>query len=422
MDEMFQAAELKVPLNQEFLPLVLSYVESSAKIFGLGESETMPLILATEEIFSFLMFNAKSADELALKCRYRGSYLELIAKFTAEMLPVESLNLTSKISADDDSALESMGLMIAARSVDKLHLDIDDEGNMLLYMIKNKMYKKLEPEPMPEITYGERFTAVDIDVERIEEFCKLALAKYHGTPAAELVEYPERLADMISRGDFDGCFVEDEKEQIAGALLWKSDGKALIGHGLYLFTQSEVAAAALIDGCTVRSVMLKPFLLFIKDATEDTKGMFLKVKSSAYLTMNPMDKVSGVYLCPRLVSYVRDYFKYLGIAKNIYEQMDDIDDISKLSPKSAFAADVDKENKAVTLSVLWLGQDAVQNLKNHVEVLQKEGFLNITFLLEMSKQSDAVMGEFLLQAGFTPDVIIPETAEGDILTWKKVIS
>jgi len=54
--------------------------------------------------------------------------------------------------------------------------------------------------------------------------------------------------------------------------------------------------------------------------------------------------------------------------------------------------------------------------------LQNEGFLNITFLLEMSKQSDAVMGEFLLQAGFTPDVIIPETAEGDILTWKKVIS
>ena len=139
MDEMFQAAELKVPLNQEVLPIVLSYVESSAKVFGLGESETTPLILAAEEVFSFLMFNAESADVLTLKCRYRGSYLELIAKFTAEMLPVESLNLTSKISADDASALDSMGLMIAVRSVDKLRLDTDDEGNMLLYMVKRKM-------------------------------------------------------------------------------------------------------------------------------------------------------------------------------------------------------------------------------------------------------------------------------------------
>jgi len=422
MDEMFQAAELKVPLNQEVLPIVLSYVESSAKVFGLGESETTPLILAAEEVFSFLMFNAESADVLTLKCRYRGSYLELIAKFTAEMLPVESLNLTSKISADDASALDSMGLMIAVRSVDKLRLDTDDEGNMLLYMVKRKMYKKLEPAPMPEITYGERFNAVDIDVERIEEFCKLALAKYHGTPAAELVQYPEQLADMISRGDFDGCFVQDEKEQIAGALLWKSDGKVLIGNGLYLFTDSDVAATALIDGCNARSVMLKPFLLFIKDATADTKGMFVKVKSSAYLAMNPIDKVSGVYLCPRLVNYVRDYFKYLGIAKNIYEQMVEAEDIAKLSPKSAFAADVDKENKNVTLSVLWVGQDAVQNLENHVEVLQKEGFSRITFLLEMSKQSDAVMGEFLLQAGFVPDVIVPETSEGDILIWKKALS
>lgn len=425
MSDFFQSTELKVPLYQEFLPIVLTYVENAAKVFKLNAEEVPPLILATEEIFSFLVFNAKRADTMTLITRFKGSYIELIAKFAAEMLPVQSLNLTTKISTDDNSALDYMGLLIAARSVDSLRLNIDNEGNMYLYMTKKKLYNQIKQTAVAQEKYTGNYQAIDVDIDRIVDFCGKAANKYYSKASAELLRYPQQLADMIARGDYDGCFAIDDNNNIAGALFWEASGNMIFGYGFFIFAEKdkEKVAAVLMEGCLNRTVMLEPHCMFINYATIETPMDFLRIgRISAYRNMYAGDASAGVYLNSDLVGFVKNYYRKLGIVRNIYEQMSGDVSNEAMSEYSAFAASMDKFTKEVTLSTLWVGRDAIANLRNHIDVLQREGFVRIIFDLAVEKPEQAIMGGFLLKAGFKPEVIIPWTKDGDILRFSYEMS
>lgn len=418
MSDIFQSSELKVPLYQDFMPIVMSYVENTARVFKLNEEEVSSLILATEEIFSFLVFNARRADDMTLIARFKGSYIEIIAKFAAEMLPVQSLNLTTKISAEDSDALEYMGLLIAARSVDSLDLNIDDDGNMSLCMTKKKRYNQVKVLPFNGVEYVGRYQAIDIDVDRIEEFCAIASSKYYNRANAEFFRYPQQLADMIARGDYDGCFVVDEEEHLAGALFWEASGEMIFGYGFFIFAESDrdEVANLLMEGCLRRTLMFKPHCMFINHSTSETPMDFLRVgHEAAYRAMYASSMLANVYLNSALVDFVKGYYHKLNLVRNVYEHMSSEANSNDLSPYSAFAATMDKVTREVTLSTLWVGRDAVSNLQNHISVLSKEGFSRIVFDLAIGKPEQAIMGGFLLEAGFKPEMIIPWTKEGDIL-------
>jgi len=418
MSDIFQASELKVPLYQDFLPIVLSYVESSATVFKMSKQDATQLVLATEEIFSFLVYNAKRADILYLTATTKGSYMEVVAKFALEMLPVQAMNLTSKIATDDASALGSMGLLIAARSVDSLSLSVDDDGYMSLKYTKNKKYNKIPAAEHIVTEFSGEYVAEDIDTNNIATFCAQASAEYGDTDASEFLRYPQKLVDVITKGDFDGCFAVDSQKQIAGALFWESNGEMISGKGFYIFAKQdkEEVAKVLMNGCQSRTVILKPHCLFLEHATIDTPLDFLRLgRTAAYHPMYAGDKQTAIYINSNLVSYAKTFYHRIGVLRNIYEQMpgDVINSIS--SEHSAFAISIDKVYKEVKISTLWVGKDAAENLRNHINTLRAEGMATLIFDLAIEKPEQAVMGDFLLQAGFKPEVIIPWTKDGDIL-------
>ncbi len=418
MSELFQATELKVPLYQDFLPIVLSYIENTAKVFKLDPQSTTQLVLATEEIFSFLTYNAKQAETLYLTTKTKGSYIEVIAKFALETLPVEAMNLTTKISTDDYDDLGAMGLLIAARSVDSLRLDIDNDGYMYLCCTKNKQYNRLPPSLEVPTEFSGNYYAEDIDIDRIPEFCAQAVAAYGGSDVVEFLHYPQKLSDIITKGDYDGCFALDSDNRIAGGLFWKSDGDLLKGKGFFIFAQKdkEEVTKILMSGCHSRTSILKPHGLFIGNTTMDTPLDFLRVgRSAAYHPMYGGDKPICVYINSSLMTFAHNFYRKLGIIRNLYEQMSGEISEDIASKKSAFAVSINKFYKRVKMSALWIGQDALESLQNHIDVLRDEGLSYIVFDLAMERPEQAIMGEFLLQAGFKPEVILPWTNEGDIL-------
>ena len=418
MYELFQTAELKVPLYQDFLPIVLSYIENTARVFHLNKQEATQLVLATEEVFAFLVYNAKRADILYLTARTRGSYVEIIAKFAMEMLPVQAMNLTTKISTDDDDALGSMGLLIAARSVDSLRLNVDDEGFMYLYFTKNKQYNRLSPATRVLADFTGDYVAEDIEVERIPKFCAQSLAEYAGSDVAEFLRYPQQLTDVITRGDLDGCFALDSKKRIAGALFWESNGDLITGKGFFIFAKKdkEEVAKTLMNGCLSRTSMLRPHCLFLEHATTDTPMDFLRVgRTGAYHAMYGGDKPASIYINSSLVTFAKNFYRKIGVIRNVYEQMSSTIMNNITSEYSAFAVSIDKFYKEVRISTLWVGRDAADNLRNHINVLRAEGMHSLVFDLAIEKPEQAVMGDFLLQVGFKPEVIIPWTKDGDVL-------
>lgn len=418
MSELFQTAELKVPLYQDFLPIVLSYIENTAKVFKMSNQETTQLVLATEEIFSFLVYKAKRADILYLTVRTRGSYIEVIAKFALEMLPVQAMNLTTKIAADDDNALGSMGLLIAARSVDSLRLNIDSDGYMYLSYTKDKQYSRLPPAPHIQTNFTGSYVAEDIDVERIPEFCAQAVAEYGGSDVAEFLRYPQKLTDVITRGDFDGCFALDSKGHVAGALFWESNGDLISGKGFFILAKKDKdeVAKVLMNGCQRRTFILRPHCLFLEHSTTETPIDFLRIgRTAAYHPMYAGDKPTAIYINSALVSFAKTFYRKIGVIRNIYEQMSNNILSGINSEHSAFAVSIDKFHKEVKISTLWVGKDAAENLQNHIKVLKKEGMSSLIFDLAIEKPEQAVMGDFLLQVGFKPEVIIPWTKDGDVL-------
>ena len=418
MSDIFQTAELKVPLQQDFLPIVLSYIEEASTVFKMSRQDATQLVLATEEIFSFLVYNAKRADILYLAATTKGSCMEVTAKFASEMLPVQAMNLTTKIAADDDSALGSMGLLIAARSVDSLSLSIDNDGYMHLNYTKNKQYNKISPIDCPVTHFSGDYVAEDIDASKIPLFCAHALAEYGASDADEFLRYPQKLNDIITKGNFDGCFAVDSQGQVAGALFWEANGEMINGKGFFIFAKDdkEKVAKVLMNGCQNRTFILQPHCLFLEHATLDTPLDFLRLgRTAAYLPMYAGDKPATIYINSDLVPYAKDFYRKIGVIRNIYEQMPGNAISSIPSENSAFAISIDKVYKEVKISTLWIGKDAVENLHNHINVLRAEGMASLIFDLAIEKPEDAIMSSFLLQVGFKPEVIIPWTKDGDIL-------
>ena len=49
-----QNVELNLPLAADFLPIATSCAEKTAQAYGMGRTEAMHLMLAVEEVYSFL--------------------------------------------------------------------------------------------------------------------------------------------------------------------------------------------------------------------------------------------------------------------------------------------------------------------------------------------------------------------------------
>lgn len=416
MDDIFPTVKLNIPLQNDFLPLLLSYIEKSASAFNFPDPEIQSLMLATEEVFSFLVFNAKSSDNLLFVLKNKGSSLELVVKFAPQTLPVKALNITAKVIGKNKLPLNDMGILIAARSVDNLSLKIDDDNKMIMTMIKKKSYHNIIIPKKYDISYGNSFYPIDIDLEKSQEFLSLIHDKYKESQIPDFLSMPDKFSDMINQGEFDGCFAQDENNNLAGALLWRLSGKMIFGFGFYTFCKPEIVAKVLWKGCISRTAMINPYCCFIRNPTKNTpEEYFQKIDNAAYAFMANDQENIPVFLAPPLVPFVQNFYQKLSISRQIYEKVINDKEFHNLSDDSAFAADMDRKNKKVTLSLIWLGKDALKNLKEQAETLLNEGFEKIYFKLQIENSPHAIMGEFLLKAGFKPNLIIPWTEQGDLL-------
>ena len=86
---------LQLRAQELFLPLAVTCTEKTATAFGLAESETLALTLATEEIFNYLHRVAAPDKEVEIRYRSGGYYVEQEFAFKAEDFDMKAFNLTA---------------------------------------------------------------------------------------------------------------------------------------------------------------------------------------------------------------------------------------------------------------------------------------------------------------------------------------
>ncbi|HPF21107.1 MAG TPA: hypothetical protein PLC88_07175 [Syntrophomonas sp.] len=415
---------MELSLHPENLPVVMNMAEQAALVFGMQSKDTMALRLAAEEVFSYLCTHTDMQDTIRLECKKGIYYIQMDFIFQHSNLDLRAFNISTDINLEDDSQLEEMGLLIAARSIDRLFLN-DEQNRMVLSLYKEKSYPPAEiSTPMSRNTT--EFFIKPADIEDLKSFCQLAASFDKDTQELPVfLRYPGKFADMIYSGEYQAALAFDQQQAILGGIVWKSQAQRTIEfYGPYLFTRFDGMAEALIESCLEQIGRSDAVGLVNRCGTVDlSEKYFEKLGTIQYLHND--DKVLDItayyrQLCedpgqriwthPDLLPYLQSQYQRLFLPREIRP-------VSNMGEykhaHSVFSSEIGHDQ--VILRPLLGGEDTAANLKGHLQLFAREKIPNIFFEIDLGLAWHAELVPALLCQGFKPGLILPYAGKADLL-------
>jgi len=423
---------LKAHLNPDFLRLVTSFAEESAKAFGLNTADALRLMLACEEIFAYLCRAGRTDETITIEAVNGGYYVQVKFSFKARDFNPRAFNLTSSVSFEDTASLEEMGLLIASRAVERFYIAEEPQQGFGLVLIKEKSYPELADLKAPQINPIKNFSIRTPNPDTLKLFVRLVTAHYqsHLYPLAFLI--PGKVVDMVASAEYGAKVAIDEKGQIGGGILWRWVGtKTVESFGPYLFQKPNGLglSEALTDACLGEIAKTEAIGLISRYSTSELpKGYFESLGSIDLLqpdgSMMPWpvyfrqlheDLGCQVWAHPVLEDFLRAEYRRLFFAREIRSTRYGGE---QRPAHSVFAPQFDRTNRQVTLRAIWDGADASENLSQHLKVLKAERLPNIFFEVDLGHAWQANLSQILIDSGFRPRLILPYGGECDVVVFQ----
>jgi len=409
-----QPIELQMPFQPQFLPLATGCVEQAVQAYGLGRGEAMRLALAVEEVYSFLTSRISAGQRLRLSCRYAGYYAEVICRFQQGALPVEAFNITATVSSDNEKSLDEMGLLLAARTVDQLRISAENT-EMGVHFIQEKIYPPVK-EHLAEFVATGPFQAAAPESELLKQFAVRVWSKY-GIKAPPQFQYPGKIADMVGFGEYGAVLLLDGKGNLGAGMLWHFRNKLAQAYGPYVFCEQPRLATQAVEACLAKLARQGLLCIVVPQPTpEMPDGFFEPLDPAGLVFYRELEEDNGTlaYVHPDVADFYQSAVQRLYLPRQLHrvEAQGEVQ-----STRSAFAARMNRPAGKVTLTALWVGEDAASVLKQHVDALRQEGFSEIIFQLDTGESSQAILGPALGSSGFVPRYILPWGGRGDVLVW-----
>lgn len=426
---------LSLDADPAFLPTVTQFVETVAALFGLGREEVLKLRLAAEEIFVYLSNIVCPGKALEVRCLNGLYYARVLFLFSAPEINLRGLNIASSMNLDHEADLEEMGLMIASRSVDHLHIAVEKNKQVCLAVTKERAYpRNVETLPLPET--AEKIALETPDRERLKRFAVLVAqspAHSHAEPSRpSFFSTPGKVADMAASGEVQAVVALNARKEIVGGVLFRQRSEKIVEcFGPYAFHREKEAEinGVLLQACIGRIARSKALGLLSLSGLPDSlrphfetlgsldvrgKGL-APVRQTSYYRHLHEDPGSEVWSCAELTPYLQGEYDRLVLAREIRN----VQDMGETrSGSSLFAADVGRERSEATLRPLWPGADFAANVKRHVRFLQSDGFLNLFFELDLGVPWHAEIVPALLAHGFQPAIILPFAGQSDLILFQ----
>ena len=419
---------LIVTLRRCFLPVCMGFVEQSARALGLGERGALSLTLAAEEIFNYLADGAAPDQDLHIECL--GGGYEVTTAFTlpSNTLDLRAFNLTSQVTLSDDQAPAELGLLIAARMVDRLRFS-QKAGKFQLSLSKDKAYPALDDAPFPMPAAAPAVTVKSPDVAEFHLFLNRLRAFPPKWLPAEFA-WPGKIVDMAAAGVYHAVIAVDPVGNLGGVLLWQWRGHRLVEcYGPYLFGQPAATAHLLLDRLLAVLARTRAVGLLCRYPAPDLPAEYFEalgtlcqhapdgsmLESPAYYRSLVEDAGAITWSHPALRQFLASEYQRLAFARDLApvgaagEAVD---------PCSVLTAEFNRPAGEVTLRPLWWGADAEANLREHVRVLRQEGLNDLFFELDLGRAWQGHFTPALLATGFRPRVILPHAGHGDLLVFQ----
>jgi len=412
--------------DMAFLSVATSFVEQSTLAIGLGQKEMTALSLATEEIFAYLCRNSGSGQEIELRSVDGRYYAQISFSCSVKSMSLRFFNITASASPDDEEGLEQMGLLIASRFVDRLHVEKAAHG-ILLTLVKEKAYPAIEGEAPPLSYTLPRFSIVRPEPDVLKIFSQNVLSCYPGWLLPDFFRFPGKLVDMVAGGEYEAAVALGPQGQVGGGIIWYWASRKTVGcFGPYVFDKNPGSSMpeALLEACISTIGKTSAVGLVSSFPTEelprehfeilgilthfDDKGSGTAV--TACFRQMQEDPGCSSWCHPDLEGFLREQYDKLFLPREIM-QIKDLGETG--NPFSVLSAQFDRPRNRVTLRPILEGKDAEENVADHLKLFRKEGIHNVFFEMDLGKAWHTRFTPGLLLNGFTPRMVIPYGGDGD---------
>ncbi|MBA4391595.1 MAG: hypothetical protein C0399_11775 [Syntrophus sp. (in: bacteria)] len=423
---------LKLTAGVEFLPVVISFVEKTAEILGLAKNEYLQLTLAAEEIFSYLARSVCPGSVVSIQC-FNGIYFTKVSfQFPVAAFHLGGLNITSTVSPENESNLDEMGLVIAARFVDKLAITKKKHNEVELTIIKEKAYPPGIAATVKRPFAAESFIIERPDGETVKLFAMMIDTYSGDSLLPAFFKYPGKVADMVFSGDYQALTAMNQRREICGGILFHHRNEKIIeSYGPFVFTEEggQEIGVALWEAClnslartkTIGVVSIYGLPEWLQKDSEDL-GYFeysdetiASMKMPVFYRLLHEDPGGVVWTDESLLDYLRKEYDRLFLAR-------DIRIVANLGEHhgdaSIFSTEFLKDYAQAMLRPLWPGRDAEKNVHRHIQTLLEENISNIFFEIDSGIPWHAELIPALVGNGFTPSMIIPFAGESDLIIFR----
>lgn len=428
-----KAVSMTLPADAGFLPLATTFVEKAGTGLGLGRNEALALTLATEELFSYLCGLAAPDREVEIHCTGGGYYVRADFRFPVEDFNMQAFNLTATVSFDDEASLMEMGLLIAARSVDRFQVAEGGEG-VQLTLVKEKVYPEAEGDGLPPVPPLETFSVRPPAAEELKLLVRLVTGRYPSHLMPPAFRYPGKVVDMVESGDYRAAAALGPGGEIGGGILWHWTGaKTVECFGPYLFDQPPGSrmAAELLEACLGAIARTHAVGLISRLPTEHLPADWFEPLGTVTLPREagapPLalearfrqmqeDPGATAWCHPELEAFLRDEYRRLVLPRDLRT----VTDLGEGKPDSSvLSAEVDRGRGVVTLRPIRTGRDAGENLANHLRLFEREPGMSLFFEMDTALPWQADFTPALLAQGFAPRMVLPYAGTGDLVLFQR---
>ncbi|MFA5183001.1 MAG: histidinol-phosphate transaminase [Syntrophales bacterium] len=423
-----------IPRTKEHTKKAISFAEKSASGCGLGKQEVLSLVLAVEEIFFYLCHNAGPGQNVEILSTDGTYYLQMDFVFSEAEVNLRAFNLTHQPVFEKEEDMLDVGLLIASRQVDQFQLIREPNHMLRLVLIKGKRYP-LPDETQEMVPADADETAVILaDPGSAEQFARMTLSFFEMNQVPPFFENPGKVSGMIASGEYACAVAADEHGHQAGGILWRySKAKTTECYGPYIFGQpGENDLDAELLECCLRDVAKTPAINLINRYRGgrlprgyfDELGSYSEYKNDdstsvqiVFVRQLSEDPGAKVWASPQLDDFLLQEYRRLVLPREVTFVRDE--DHSVTSEHSVLAADLQREQNAATLRLLWPGKDIEQNVANHVKLFEEENWRNVSAEVDLGLPWQAQLTASLLKSGFMPRLILPHAGQGDVVLFRR---
>ena len=421
-------ASARFPFTRAFLPLALEFVDKASASLGFDGPERTGLTLAAEELYVYHSSRTGGDVDIDLTLEDGGYRIVLTLSFHMVNPDMQALNLAFQVDLDDETALDMLGPMIAARSVSGLSLDFGAAEKILIRLWRERPYDLSPALPLGNVKRQGILRITDPGPEDLRYFCSLVAS---GNPefSPEFLLKGAMAADMLTAGDLYAALALDG-ETMVGGIVWRSLTESCVEmFGPYVFHEDpgdEILtglmdqAVSKISRTSVRGTLRRQgqmtgyarFFDYLGEIPmSDAKGNPMAL-SYYYRQLKEETGGKAIYSETQFANFLRAEYDRLCLPRQIRET-----DFrtAGLRDHSVIAVEFKNRRTMAILRPLCAGRDMAENMAAHIALLGRQGISSILFEIDSARDEDMMFTKALEAAGMVPGLIIPDAAKGDLI-------